>query len=175
MSGYWRLTDSEDIQLLSMQRKLHGYYRNRIPATDLDGMVTDTLIAAGTRFERRSSLGYFVFSIARRKIWDFWRMQARRCELVLMDDDDPVFAEIRESGLGLDSLVSMSARREVLQAALAEVPEVFREVVQMWLDGHDNLQIAAALGVNYNTVRSRLGRGKVLLLAAFDAAQSEPG
>jgi DNA-directed RNA polymerase specialized sigma24 family protein len=40
----------------------------------------------------------------------------------------------------------------------------------MWLDGHDSLQIAAELGVNYNTVRSRLARGKVLLLAAFDAA-----
>jgi RNA polymerase sigma factor (sigma-70 family) len=168
MSGYWRLTDSEDLELLAMRRKLLGYYRNRLPAPDLDGVVTDTLITAGTRFERRSSLGYFVFSIARRKVWDFWRMQARRCELVFAGDD--AFVEIPASGMGLDSLLSMSARREVLQAALAELPEVFREVVQMWLDGHDNLQIAATLGVNYNTVRSRLARGKVLLLAAFDAA-----
>lgn len=168
MSGYWRLTDSEDLELLAMQRKLLGYYRTRISAPDLDGMVTDTLITAGTRFERRSSLGYFVFSIARRKVWDFWRMQARRCELVFAGDD--AFVEIPASGMGLDSLLSMSARREVLQAALAELPEVFREVVRMWLDGHDTLQIAATLGINYNTVRSRLARGKVLLLAAFDAA-----
>jgi RNA polymerase sigma factor (sigma-70 family) len=169
MSGYWRLTDSEDLELLAMRRKLLGYYRNRIPAPDLDGVVADTLITAGTRFERRSSLGYFVFSIARRKVTDFWRMQARRCELVFMGDDAAAFVEIPESGMGLESLVSMSARREVLQAALAELPEVFREVVRMWLDGHDNLSIAAALGVNYNTVRSRLARGKALLLAAFDA------
>lgn len=172
MSGYWRLTDSEDLELLAMRRKLLGYYRNRIPAPDLDGVVTDTLITAGTRFERRSSLGYFVFSIARRKVWDFWRMQARRCELVFAGDD--AFVEIPASGMGLDSLLSMSARREMLQAALAELPEVFHEVVRMWLDGHDNLQIAATLGVNYNTVRSRLARGKVLLLAAFDAALDGP-
>jgi RNA polymerase sigma factor (sigma-70 family) len=174
MSGYWRLTDSEDLELLAMRRKLLGYYRTRISAPDLDGVVTDTLITAGTRFERRSSLGYFVFSIARRKVWDFWRMQARRCELVFMSDDDAAFVEIPASGMGLDSLLSMSARREVLQAALAELPEMFREVVRMWLDGHDNLQIAATLGVNYNTVRSRLVRGKALLLAAFDAALDQP-
>jgi RNA polymerase sigma factor (sigma-70 family) len=155
-----------------MRRKLLGYYRTRTSAPDLDGMVTDTLITAGTRFERRSSLGYFVFSIARRKVWDFWRMQARRCELVFAGDD--AFVEIPASGMGLDSLLSMSARREVLQAALAELPEMFREVVRMWLDGHDNLQIAATLGVNYNTVRSRLVRGKALLLVAFDAALDQP-
>jgi DNA-directed RNA polymerase specialized sigma24 family protein len=99
-------------------------------------------------------------------------MQARRCELVFAGDD--AFVEIPASGMGLDSLLSMSARREVLQAALAELPEMFREVVRMWLDGHDNLQIAATLGVNYNTVRSRLVRGKALLLAAFDAALDQP-
>jgi DNA-directed RNA polymerase specialized sigma24 family protein len=49
------------------------------------------------------------------------------------------------------------------------VDEIFRDVRRLWLAGRDNVQIAAELQMNYNTVRSQLNRGQKAVLKALRA------
>ena len=157
-----------------MQDALRGYFQRRVSHRDVENLVDDTTLAAGAGFERRSSLHHYVFSIAKRKVAEHWRRHERRAgrgELVPVGPS--TLLRIPDSTPGLESLIVLPERHAHLQAALAEVPGSFREVVELWLAGHDNVQIAAALSINYNTARSRLVRGKAALLAAYEAALGE--
>ena len=53
---------------------------------------------------------------------------------------------------------------EDLHAALARLPDLYRETIALYyLDGQDCAGTAAALGVNEATVRQRLARGRLML------------
>ena len=157
----WQLTDSETLQLFAMSAVLRLYYVRRTKQRGVESLVATTLTEAGARFERRSSLKRFVFGIAKHKVIDVTRARARRRGRTFTWDRG------LDAGTGLETLLDRARRSELLDAALAQVPEPYREVVRLWLAGHDNMQIAAELGLNYNTTRSRLRRGKAVLLAAY--------
>lgn len=171
----WRLSDSESLELANLRTELIRFFKHRTSPEDIDNLTTDTIIAAGTCFEHRSSLRHFVFSIARNKLTDWYRRRTRRggAEVVRLDEDEVALEAFTEPGLGLESLLSIPARHAVLQQALAQVPDDYRVVVELWLAGQDSVQIAATLGINYNTTRSRLVRGKRVLLEAFIAGLDE--
>lgn len=136
MSNGWQLSDSETAELWAMKGKLIGYFKRRVKYDDIDNLTTDTLIEAGARFERRSSLWHFVFSIARRQVAGYWRAKNRRRgrgELVPIEDDHMAeFAAIPESSPALESVLSVPARRVLLRDALGGVPDVYRDVVTLW-------------------------------------------
>lgn len=70
---------------------------------------------------------------------------------------------------------SMLASRSDLERAIAQLPEHFRRpVVLRDLEQRSYEEIAALLGIELNTVRSRLARGRARLTAAF-AAGPPPG
>ena len=165
----WRLTDSETLRLLNMRTMLESYYRRRTTPQDAEALATTTMIIAGAHFEHRSSLQHFVFGIAKHKAADFLRARERRlarAEFVFEAESHEHAEFLPDPGAGPETLLDWKRRGERLDVALATVPEAYRDVVRLWLDGQDNFQIAAALGLNYNTVRSRLSRGKAALLSA---------
>ncbi|WP_146660676.1 RNA polymerase sigma factor [Enhygromyxa salina] len=88
----------------------------------------------------------------------------------LLDDDEP-----EAEGSSPCGVLLMLADLEVLDRAVAQVDEVYRDVVRMSLTGRDNRQIAAELAIPYNTVRSRLGRGRMQVVIAARAALEEEG
>jgi RNA polymerase sigma-70 factor (ECF subfamily) len=75
------------------------------------------------------------------------------------------FDETRHStgvkAAGPDAPLLASEDRELLRQALAELPEVFREVIVLReLEGMSYKEIAAVTGVPIGTVMSRLGRAR---------------
>ena len=166
----WRLTDSETLRLFDMLPMLESYYRRHTSEQEAESLAMSTIIIAGSRFEHRSSLQHFVFGIAKHKVADFLRARSRRrarAELVFEAETHERAEFLPDPGAGPETLLDWQRRHERLDAALATVPEAYREVVRLCLDGQDNLQIAATLGLNYNTVRSRLSRGKAALRSAY--------
>jgi RNA polymerase sigma-70 factor (ECF subfamily) len=161
----WKLTDSETSQLLAMARVLRGYFVRRTKQRDVESLVGITLIEAGARFEGRSTLQHFVFAIAKRKVAEVVRTRVRRRARAFTRGDLSL-----DAGTGVETLLDRLRHSALLDAALAQVPELHREVVRLWLAGWDNLQIAAELGLNYNTTRSRLRRGKKVLLRIYRPA-----
>lgn len=65
---------------------------------------------------------------------------------------------------------SMLADRTDVIAALAELPDEFREAVRLRdIEQKSYEEIAVILGIKLNTVRSRLARGRARLAASFEA------
>jgi RNA polymerase sigma factor (sigma-70 family) len=95
----------------------------------------------------------------------FWKTQKRSAQIVEIDDpetreepaapDAPDYAEQQEE----------SHRRERLHEAIAELPRGQRECMQLWLEDFKYDEIATALHISMDAVKSRLRDAKKILRA----------
>jgi RNA polymerase sigma-70 factor (ECF subfamily) len=160
--------DAELLPLLYRQvRSLAG------PRPDLDDLVqaaAERALKALGRFEGRSQLGTFTYAIAYRTVLDHdrWRFRwARRFQLgVDPERGEPAAADLEKEAL--------EARRAAsLHRALARIVPAKRAVVVLHdLEGLELKEVAAIVGTNERTVRSRLhdARKKLVALLAADPA-----
>lgn len=162
MTPAWQISASERT-ILILQGQLRAYFRKRCSrSADIDDLVSTTWLAAGKSFQHRCSLRHYLFCIAERVVANTYRQPDR---LVLDGSDlEALPAEMR----GLDSRVGQAQWKARVGEALAKVQDPYHGVVMLWLAGRDNVEIARALGINHNTVRSRLVRGKSQLFAALE-------
>jgi RNA polymerase sigma factor (sigma-70 family) len=152
-------------------KELRLYFRGRIRNTgDAEDLTSKTWLAAGRTFQGRTKLRTYLYAIARRLVVDYYRVLRRRPWL-LLDSEDPEDLANDDSPLEIDLQDNIDANR--LRRALARVPDPHREVVAMVLQGYGHIEISEVLGVNYNTVRSRLSRGKKHLLALLESDEYE--
>ena len=117
------------------------------------------------KFDGRSTFGTWVYRIATNTALDELRKRKRRPMLHIVDDDG-VPQE------GMDELahrqVESVADRLAIDAALADLPEDFRVPVVMRDVGDlDYAEIAAELGVPVGTVKSRIARGRRMLIESL--------
>jgi DNA-directed RNA polymerase specialized sigma24 family protein len=75
----------------------------------------------------------------------------------------------------LAHLSTLIANRDLIDTALAELPEAFRRPLELReLDGLSYEEIATLLDVELGTVRSRLSRARAMLAAQlYDALQGD--
>lgn len=146
---------------------LRSFFRVRVPSQEVEELTQRVLlytIAQPQRFRGASSLHTYIFSVARKALAErhrhFWRN-----------------LEDLRSVENLRSLLTPPSqtviRREWanhLRQAMQRMSVPYAEVLELHLDGLENHQIAARLGINYNTVRSRLSRA-----IDFVRDQLEPG
>ena len=74
------------------------------------------------------------------------------------------YEEVADEGPGPDTLLMLLVGHRAIEQAVEQVDEVHRDVVRLSLVGRDHVQIAAELDIPYNTVKSRLGRGRAQAL-----------
>jgi RNA polymerase sigma factor (sigma-70 family) len=93
----------------------------------------------------------------------FWRTQKRSAQIVDIDDPDagvepaaPVAADYAERQ-------QASLRREQLHDAIAALPRGQRECMQLWLEDFKYDEIATALRISMDAVKSRLRDAKKIL------------
>lgn len=149
---------------------LLDYFRLRVPDDEVEELTQHTLlhtIARCDRFRRASSFRHYVYAVARRVVAERHRRCRRRpdfddaCDEAPADDTSP------------SAHVARDQRRARLEDAVLELRSPFRTVVRLHLDGLDNLEIAAALGIPKATVRSRLSRATSALRRALLPSRSE--
>ena len=117
------------------------------------------------RFDGRAAFGTWVYRIATNTALDELRKRKRRPQLRVVDDED----DIRAVGEPVDRLaerqIDSVADRITIDAALAGLPEEFKAAVVMRDVGDlDYAEIAAALDLPIGTVKSRIARGRRLLI-----------
>lgn len=152
-------------------RELRLYFRARIGNTrDAEDLTGNTWLAAGRTFGHRTTLRAYLYSIARRMVVEYFRV-ARRRPWFSSDIEDPESVLIDHSTLECEVQDNIDTNR--LRRALARVPDPYRDVVALVLQGYGHIEIAQVLGLNYNTVRSRSVRGKNHLLALLEADEHE--
>lgn len=165
MTRTWQISTST-ATLLALQKELHQFFRKRIArSVDVDDLVNATWLSAGRNFKGLCSLRHYLFFVAKWVLIDDHR-RSRRFEPDGTELDE-LPAELRR----LESRIMLAQWQERVDHAAAQVPDPFDEVVALWLSGHDTMSISRKLGINYNTVRSRLRRGKVHFYAALSAEE----
>lgn len=125
---------------------------------DAEEIEQDVLIALARSigsFRGDARFTTWLHTVARNVAVDFLR---RRRELAVLDDGDRI--ELTASG----RLSSMIATRATVRAAVDELPEMYRAAVTLRDVEHLSYQeVADRLGLNLNTTRSRIARGRALL------------
>jgi RNA polymerase sigma factor (sigma-70 family) len=141
-------------------------------AEDAKDIVQDTFVRAWEalpRFRGESSLLHWLYRIARNQIIDRARKRKRRGEVSLdapLDDSGETRGDRAASPRrGPDEEAESAEDLARFRAALAALPEAQRSVfvLREW-DGLPYDQIAARLGLNEGTVKSRLARAREALL-----------
>jgi RNA polymerase sigma-70 factor (ECF subfamily) len=135
---------------------LYAYFCSRIGRDDAEDLTQVTLlhtVARVERFREESTFRHYVFSVARRVFFDRHRRAQRR-----LDTEEPR-SEPPASQTTPSERMFRAEFREQLIDAIASLHDHYRVVVDLYLRGKDNFEIAQALDLEYNTVRSRLSRG----------------
>lgn len=137
--------------------------------SDADDLVQDTFLAAYRQWHQfvpGSECRAWLFTICRNR---FYRLREREERVVATEDADlealaaaAIHQSARESGLS--DVFERKEIREAVQAAIAALPEAYREVALL-VDLHDHTYESASriVGVPVGTVRSRLFRARRLL------------
>jgi RNA polymerase sigma-70 factor (ECF subfamily) len=162
--------DALDQLLRRHYDRIHAVCRRIAGSTrDADDAAQEALIRivrALDRFDGRASFATWTYRIATNAALDELRKRGRRPQLhVIVDDaDHPGHAHDPVDDLAQRQVEGVTDRI-VIDAALADLPEDFRVPVVMRDVGDlDYAEIAEALGVPIGTVKSRIARGRKLLL-----------
>jgi RNA polymerase sigma-70 factor (ECF subfamily) len=119
---------------------------------DAEDLMQETFVKAFARFDSLrdpDKARPWLVQIARRLCVDHLRTRKPTSPIT---DDLPAPAE------------ALDPRIEQLDAALARLPEDFRETIMLYyLDGRSCAGVAATLGISEGAVRMRLLRGRVML------------
>lgn len=106
-------------------------------------------------------------------------LKKRRVEALSVSFDEDTMdggelAALEAPGSAVDALLQQQDARRLVNAALEQLPEEFREVIVLReLEDLSYKEIAAIAGIPLGTVMSRLARGRKLLLQHLRHAQRE--
>ena len=155
--------------------RIHAVCR-RIAGNDADAAdaTQEALIAIVRglpRFDGRSKVSTWMYRVATNATLDELRRRKRRP--VAVDEESGVF-DHDPSGAGGEIEIDSVIDREVLEAAIASLPDEFRiPVVLRDVADLDYAEIAEALSIPLGTVKSRIARGRQQLAERL-GNQSDP-
>lgn len=118
---------------------------------------------SASRFDpTRGSERVFVTMIARRRLIDRMRSQRSRLEHELSGVEDEA------ARVGTDPRIDRCAEAEIARAALEELPQEQRKVIQMSVvEGLSHAEIAARTGLPLGTVKTLIRRGLIKVRIAL--------
>ena len=131
---------------------------------DAEDLVQDTMVKAlrfSDRFTRGTNLKAWLYTI----LHNTWRNRRRGASRDPVEIDSPQVEDAAAHRSGTvdtpEEVLLRAAKSTEVQAALAELPETFREAV--WLRDVEDLsyaEIATVLDIPIGTVMSRISRGR---------------
>ena len=127
------------------------------------------------RFDGRSAFGTWAYRIATNTALDELRKRKRRPQLHVVADGDDDRRPIEPVDPLADRTVEAIGDRSTIERALADLPEEFKTPVVMRDIGDlDYAEIADALGIPIGTVKSRIARGRRLLVEQLGNRDGPP-
>jgi RNA polymerase sigma factor (sigma-70 family) len=159
---YWRGGDRDAAdELLRRCKPILGAFFRRRTTQNVDELVQRTLVACVQsigHFEGRSSFRSFLFGIARNQ----FLMSLRSARIT--EQKEPTSSTFPEDSPS--QLVASKEELKILTAALNSTSAPFRQVLRMFYwDDLSVEEIARTLDVPAGTVKSRLGRGRLMIKA----------
>ena len=170
----WQLGDRAAGNAL-IERHFDSLYRffDRKVHADVADLVQKTFLAcveSKERFARTSSFRTYLFSIARRKLYDHWRTRSRRPETDLSS------TSIVDLGMTPSAIHAGKQEQRLLLEALRNIPLESQLLLELhYWEGLTGPQLAEAFEIPEGTVRSRLARARSALEATLQTLAQSPG
>lgn len=140
---------------------LHRFFRNKV-AGEVEDLIQRTLLSC---VESRASLRdpaqfhAFLFRVARNRLYD-----RLRTELALPDHVDPSETSLLALGASPSSVVARDQRQQLVAEALRRIPLDYQIALELsYWEGMKAPEIGQVLGLNPNTVRTRITRARAAL------------
>jgi RNA polymerase sigma-70 factor (ECF subfamily) len=135
--------------------------------TDTEELTQNTFVAlmsARDGFLGNSSFLTYALGVANNVLRHYYRGLARQAALI-----DPLETSLVALGAGARSQLECAETQALLLAALREIPVELQIVLELYyVESLDPAAIGDALGINPNTVRSRIQRGRDQLREKLD-------
>lgn len=168
----------EELVIPHLDRLLAFAARRSATLVDAEDAVQDTCIRAWKAFdELRDPLAVraWLYRILRTVVSEHLDRTGRRAKLVPMSRLEDVHETLVATETdGVFQELVQRLDREILQAALASIPEDFATAVELHdIEGFTYQEIAEAVGVPIGTVMSRMSRGRRLLTAVVAERRQE--
>jgi RNA polymerase sigma-70 factor (ECF subfamily) len=160
-----------DVLARRYYRELSAYYRKRLPVEEAEELTQATLLETIGRIDRfrgESSFHHYVFSVARRIMAERQRRAARR----IVTEPEPS-SEPPDDQTSPTERLARTELIERLVETVESLDEHYQSVLELKLGGADNFEIAEALDIQYNTVRSRLSRAMATVRARLSQGLDE--
>ncbi len=150
--------------VLRHQRGIIGFCASMLPhgegAEDAAQEVFIKAFKALENFRGDSAFSTWLYRIAFNHCCNLKKTSARR----RTDSLDDLPYAVREKAVGrADTAAGERPELDALAAALARLPENYRALVALRLQGEDYRAMAGALGLSLEAVRARLRRARLLL------------
>ncbi len=146
------------------QARMFALARNYTKSpVDIEDLVQETFLKAFTRlssFQHQSSFYTWLYRIGTNTILD-WMKRRGRSPVTAVEDPEVVGEPVRTKVVAPDARLQQREIATITHAVLAEMPEIFRQVLIMReFDEMAYQDIADVLGISIGTVESRLFRAR---------------
>jgi RNA polymerase sigma-70 factor (ECF subfamily) len=152
--------------------KVYRYYTRacRVSDDEAHDLAQDTFKRFYERMDqmRGEDEGPFVKAIARSVLLNWIRAREtakRSARMVRLDDPDGSIDLPAPAGPDYAERQEHEQRQNQLREAIAELPETQRQCMEPWLAGSQYDEIAKALGISMDAVKTRIKNAKKLLSA----------
>ncbi len=157
--------------------RLPGLARRLLVSTeDAEDAVQDAFLRAHRAlggFRGEATFGTWLYRIALNVCRDAVALQMRQEERRLVWETEARFLDARYT-VDAEQVVAAAEEREALEAALVSIPLLYREAVLLHdMEGFTMAEVAALTHVPLPTAKSRLRRGRMLLVDRL-AGRPEP-
>jgi len=123
----------------------------------------------------RGTLGGFLYGIARNRVMKHLERRPREVSLEEKNEDGSGSGIVLQDVFTPANWTESRERRSQVRAAVLELPAEFREAVVLCeLEEMSYEEAAQAAGCPIGTIRSRLHRGRALLLAKLEILRDVP-
>ena len=149
---------------------------NSWAAEEIVQEVFMTLLRDPKKFDAaRGALGAFLYGIARNRIMKHLERLPREVSLDEKKEDGSTPGIVLQDSATPSSWLEKRERTEHVRAAVLELPPEFREAVVLCeLEEMSYEEAAQMAGCPIGTIRSRLHRGRALLLAKLEMLRETP-
>jgi RNA polymerase sigma factor (sigma-70 family) len=150
---------------------LFRFFRNKV-SEGADDLVQQTFLScvqSRDRFRGDSSFRTYVFTIARRKLYDQLGRRQRDGAI------DYGVTSCADLGISPSGIMAEDEQQRLLLAALRSLPVDLQIALELYyFEKFRGPELSEVLGVPEGTVRGRLRRGRELLRAQLDKLQRDP-
>jgi RNA polymerase sigma-70 factor (ECF subfamily) len=149
---------------------------NAWAAEEIVQEVFMTLMRAPRKYDAtRGALGAYLYGIARNRVMKYLERLPREVQLQEKSEDGSGAGIVLQDAATPSSLLEGRERAARVRAAVLELPAEFREAVVLCeLEEMSYEEAAQMAGCPIGTIRSRLHRGRALLLAKLEMLRDLP-